>query len=195
MYYVIYTSAGMEEKTENYIRTMIPADLYIKCFHPSRCIKKKFGGVWKDCYDALVPGYIFLQCNNIDAFYKEVRKNPKYLNILGRSFENQSLGFYELNNEEVIWLKKLVGTPEDEDIEENATAGVSSVEFGENDEVIVLSGPLKDLVGHIKRINRHKRIAEVEMESFMGRKTVMYLGIDWVMKTQPKEEISTEKNE
>ena len=185
MYYVIYTGAGMETKTENYIRKMIPQELYVRCFHPMRCLKKKYGGVWKDFYDTLIPGYVFLQSDCIDEFYKEVRKNPKYLNILGKSIEYQSLSFYELKKEEEIWLKKLVGTAEDEDIKEEATAEVSQIDFGENDEVIILSGPLKDLKGCIKKINLHKRVAEVEM-SFMGRKTVIFMGVDWIMK--PKEE-------
>jgi transcriptional antiterminator NusG len=78
-----------------------------------------------------------------------------------------------------------VGTAEDEDIKEEATAEVSQIDFGENDEVIILSGPLKDLKGCIKKLNLHKRVAEVEM-SFMGRKTVIFMGVDWIMK--PKEE-------
>lgn len=57
------------------------------------------------------------------------------------------------------------------------TVELSQVGFDENNQVIILSGPLKDLQGQIKKINLHKRIAEVEME-FLGRKTVFHLGIE-----------------
>ena len=161
--------------------------MYINCFHPSRCIKKKYGGVWKDCYDNLIPGYVFLQCDNIDEFYKEAKKNQKHLNILGKNFDSKSLDFYELTKEEEGWLKKLVGIEENGDIKKDAVAEISKIDFDENDKVVVLSGPLKDLTGYVKRINLHKRIAEVEME-FMGRKTVIILGIDWVVKSKEETE-------
>ena len=45
----------------------------------------------------------------------------------------------------------------------------------------ILSGPLKSVEGQIKKINLHRRIAEVEVD-FMNRKTVVYLGIEMVGK-------------
>ncbi len=52
----------------------------------------------------------------------------------------------------------------------------------EGDVVTVVDGPLKDLEGHVKKIHLHRRIAEVEV-NFMGRKTVIHLGIELVGKT------------
>ena len=40
-----------------------------------------------------------------------------------------------------------------------------------------LSGPLSHMGFMVKKVNLHKRIAEIEAE-FMGRKRVLYLGID-----------------
>ena len=56
--------------------------------------------------------------------------------------------------------------------------GLSQV-LMEQDMVTILSGPLKSVEGKIKKINLHKRMAEVEVE-FMGRKTVIYLGVEMV---------------
>lgn len=53
---------------------------------------------------------------------------------------------------------------------------LSQVGFDENDQVYVIDGPLKDMQGQVKKINLHKRIAEVEIE-FLGRKTIFHLGI------------------
>ena len=66
-------------------------------------------------------------------------------------------------------------------IAEAMEVNLSLVEVGENDEVKILSGPLKDMVGMVRKINMHKRIAEVEVV-FMGRKIVLHLGIEIVEK-------------
>lgn len=60
------------------------------------------------------------------------------------------------------------------------SVGLSQVVV-EQDTVAILSGPLKDMTGKIRKIHLHKRIAEVEAD-FMGRKTVIYLGIEIVEK-------------
>ncbi|WP_443029438.1 KOW motif-containing protein [Sporofaciens musculi] len=48
---------------------------------------------------------------------------------------------------------------------------------GENQRIKIISGPLKNLEGQIKKINLHKRIAIVEAE-FMGNRTLLHLGIE-----------------
>ncbi len=63
---------------------------------------------------------------------------------------------------------------------------VSQISVSENDAVTILSGPLKNVEGQIKKINLHRRIAEVEVD-FMNRKTVIHLGIEMVKR---KEEIN-----
>ena len=183
MYYVIYTSSGMEKKTEDYIKRMIPGHLYKRCFHPVRHTLRKFQGQWKDWFDVLIPGYIFLESDDIEGFYQEVRKNTRYLNILGKSFTKDDLEFYELNASEEDWLISLTGAEPDKEAEDDPVAEISKIEFDENDEVVILSGPLKNLSGHIKKINLHKKIAEVEME-FMNRRTTIFMGIDFMEKKE-----------
>ena len=199
MYYVIYTGAGKEDKTEEYIRRMVPKNLYDTCFHPVRKRNIKLGGKWHICFDCLIPGYIFLESKVIEDFYSEIRKNPAHLKILGKNTGDDSLSFYPLSDVEIEWLIRLTNfVPEKEENsnEEPREAGletreapalekkeitpiaeISEVGFDENDKVVILSGPLKNLEGSIKKINLHKRIAEVEID-FMGRKTVVFMGIE-----------------
>lgn len=49
------------------------------------------------------------------------------------------------------------------------------------DIVTVISGPMKEMKGKIKFIDRHKRLAVIEIEMF-GRKTEVRLGLEIVMK-------------
>ena len=58
---------------------------------------------------------------------------------------------------------------------------LSQVSVSENDEITILSGPLKNMEGCIKKIDLHRRIAKVEVD-FMNRKTVIHLGIEMVEK-------------
>ena len=47
----------------------------------------------------------------------------------------------------------------------------------ENDRVRILSGPLMGMEGNIRRIDRHKRIAYLEIEMF-GRTVEMKVGLE-----------------
>ena len=51
----------------------------------------------------------------------------------------------------------------------------------ENEKVVVLEGPLKGREGLIRKIDRHKRLAWLEIEMF-GRKTKFEVGLEIVRK-------------
>ena len=51
----------------------------------------------------------------------------------------------------------------------------------ENDRVRILSGPLMGMEGNIRRIDRHKRIAYLEIEMF-GRTVEMKVGLEIIRK-------------
>lgn len=60
---------------------------------------------------------------------------------------------------------------------------LSQVAVSEDDVVTILSGPLKNMEGYIRKIDLHRRIAKVEVD-FMNRKTVIHLGIEMVKKKE-----------
>lgn len=60
-----------------------------------------------------------------------------------------------------------------------SVVGLSKVAVGENRQIKIMSGPLKNLEGQIKKINLHKRIAVVEAD-FMGNRALLHLGIEIV---------------
>lgn len=55
--------------------------------------------------------------------------------------------------------------------------GISRVRIGVDGKISYLSGPLLGMGNRVRRVNLHKRIAEIEAE-IMGRKRVLYLGIE-----------------
>ena len=49
--------------------------------------------------------------------------------------------------------------------------------IGKDGKLQYLSGPLSEMGNMVRRVNLHKRIAEIETE-IMGRKRLLYLGIE-----------------
>ena len=190
MYYVIYTGSGNESRTELYIKKEIPAQYCQSCFYPQRHMKKKIRGKWTDYYERLIPGYLFVQTDDAEGFYHELKKYPLILKMLGQLDSREAKEgeiFLPLSPRDERWLAGITGLPQ-----KNVAAGgsevhpiveLSEVGFDENDEVVILSGPLTDLKGRVKKIDLHRRIASVEVE-FMGVKTDLHLGIELVGKTK-----------
>lgn len=175
MYYVIQVAPGKEEETEIYIMERIPEERYSSCFHPVRHVRKKFRGVWRDKYEKLLPGYVFINSENVKELHLDLKRIPMMTKLLGWDKEFITA----LTEQETAWLEKIVCSGRDGEI--TGEVPLSRIEVNENDEVKILSGPLTDMAGMVKKINLHKRIAEVEVE-FMGRKIVIHLGIEMVEK-------------
>lgn len=183
MYYVLQVASGTEAKTEAQITAILSDTVYDQCFHPTRHMRKKFHGQWKDIHEKLLPGYIFITTEDVKGLFMELKKVPTLTKLLGRDGEY----FVALQDKDVEWLERLLGNGgESEASAADGTGGksktgheaaLSQVEVTEGNEIRILSGPLKNMDGMIKKINLHKRIAEVEVE-FMKRKTIIYLGIE-----------------
>lgn len=175
MYYVLQVAPGKETDAEAYIMKRVADELYSSCFHPVRCIRKKFHGEWMDRHEKLLPGYVFMGSENADGLYLALKNVPMLTKFLGWNPEYVTA----LTEDEARWLEALVSAGRD-----GRTTGevpLSLIEVNENDEIRILSGPLQNMEGMVKRINLHKRIAEVEVE-FMGRLTVIHLGIEMMEK-------------
>ena len=173
-YYVLQVAPREEEKTEAHIKNVLPADSYGECFHLTRFIRKKFHGRWTDVHEKLLPGYVFVTTENAKTLYSQLKKIPMLTRWLGRELEY----FVRLSEQEEEWLNRLLlkscGKPSGE-----KEVGLSQIEIGEGNAVRIVSGPLKDMEGMVRKINLHKRIAEVEAP-FMGGRRVVYLGVEMV---------------
>ena len=175
MYYVLQVAPGKEADTEAYIMKRVADELYSSCFHPVRCVRKKFHGEWMDKYEKLMPGYVFINSENAEELYMALKNIPMLTKFLGWNLEYVTA----LTEQETKWLEILVSSSKDGKV--IGEVSLSQIELNDNDEIKILSGPLQNMEGMIKRINLHKRIAEVEVE-FMGRMTVIHLGIEMVEK-------------
>ena len=174
MYYVIQVASGMEDKVEEQIEIMVEKGLYHHCFHPIRHVKKKIRGEWKELREKLLPGYVFIVSDDIEELYLRLRYVPAFTKLLGQNGGQ----FVPLPEHEVEWLKKIMGSAGG-----RMEAEISRVSVSKDDVVTILSGPLIDMEGYIKKIDLHRRIAKVEVD-FMNQKTVIHLGIEMIEKKE-----------
>ena len=167
MYYVIQVSAHEEQKASEWIKGRVDPSLYSECFSLTRYVRKKFRGKWHNVHQRLLPGYLFIESNHAEELRLALRRIPIMTKLLGRGDDP----FTPLNESETAWLMQLKGA--------NGEVALSFVRVSENNEVTILSGPLEGMKGMIKKINLHKRIAEVGV-NLMNQTVIVHLGIEIV---------------
>lgn len=170
-WYVIQVNTGNEHKLRDMIvkhldQTQTP---YVDCFVPVVEYVRKSNQGYETKEKPMFPGYLFLisDPDSIKEIAACLKRVIGFTKILGASQE-----FIPLYPQEVEFL---LGFSDN-----NHKVGLSSG-FIENDEIIITKGPLVGKEGHIKKINRHKRIAEVEL-LFMGRTTRVQVPLEIITK-------------
>jgi transcriptional antiterminator NusG len=183
MWLVMQVVSGREGHTVLLMERLLSGGVLEKCFVPMRRMKKKYQGSWKEITEKLFPGYVFLISKQPQLLYDELKRIPALTKLLGSCEEY----FTPLSEDDVRLLRGLqdMQDPEKEpnrdwircNQQETPAVGLSRVVVGEKNQIKIISGPLKNLEGRIKKINLHKRIAVVETE-FMGNQSLIHLGIE-----------------
>ncbi|GMQ62960.1 antiterminator LoaP [Vallitalea maricola] len=156
-WYVLFVQSGEEENICGLLNKLCKHK-YI-AFYPK--IKKIYYNK-KRKEQGLVPmfpGYVFIETKmQADLFIKEImptiRKTKLIYNLLGKD-NPKNMGVYD---KEKRFLLKFC---------DNQYIVRESIGYIEGERVYIISGPLQGFESVIKRIDRHKRIAEVQMQ-FMG---------------------------
>ena len=111
--------------------------------------------------------YVFLIAQNLECLVNGLKKVIGLTKLIGIGDQ-----IVPLVQEEVELLMR-IGT--DKQLVEMSSGII------ENDRVQILSGPLMGMEGNIRRIDRHKRIAYLEIEMF-GRTVEMKVGLEIIRK-------------
>ena len=118
-------------------------------------------------------GYVMIS-EQPQLLYEELKQIPALTRLLGRCEEY----FMPLSEKDMRLLEKLQNGMNDG---RNPEAEISRIAVEEGNQIRILSGPLVNLEGQIRKVNLHKRIAVVEVE-FMGNKSAVHLGVEMVGK-------------
>ena len=167
MWYAVQTLGGKEEETASMIRKTVSSHCIEECFIPKRERMKKFHGIWNKEKEILFKGYVFAVSEKPKELYQELKRIPRLTKVLGR----EEGYFYALNQAEEQ-LVRGIG-------DEKHKTSISKVEVEEGKRILVIEGPLKNYVGHVVKVNLHKREAVVKVE-FMGGNLELKMGIEMV---------------
>ena len=158
MWYVVQTVAGREFAVCRLIESLVEDDVLQECFVPRYEVQKQFRGQWRTCTATLFPGYLIVVTDRVDELESQLRRVP---------------AFVPLERDEVAWIDAFTEKG-------HRTVGVSEGVI-EGDRIIVLKGPLVGREGWIRKINRRKRTAYLEIEMF-GRTIQTKIGLGIVRK-------------
>lgn len=167
MWYVIQTETGKEEKTKACIEKRVSSDFY----HDIRVLyyetKRRYLGDWHIEKKRLFPGYLFIDSDTTEELYLELKKVPELTKLLGYDGD-----IVALRPEEERFLRELT--------EKDGTAAMSfGVQIG--DKIIVKEGVLVGKESVIRKVDRHKRKALIEIE-MLGESRLIEVGLEIVEK-------------
>ncbi|GJM55060.1 hypothetical protein ATOP_07150 [Granulimonas faecalis] len=165
--YVLQTMAGRERKLKEAVERGVSG--VGECYICEREVAEKRDGRWVRAVKRLLPGYVFVRTDDPDTLAAGLRGLPGFSRLLGVSGER----FLPLTPGEEAWLGALAN-PDTHVVE--LSQGVI-----EGDRVRVSAGPLKGLESAIRKVDRHKRTAWIEV-SLMGRTKLVKVGMEIVRK-------------
>jgi transcriptional antiterminator NusG len=166
--FVVQVVGGQEDRAAPLI-AKIAQGAVEDCFAPKREVMHRKSGQWHRILERLYPGYVFVQTSTPEQVREALGRVPAFTRMLTSAGDT----CLPLTADEVAWI--------------NATTNVDThvVEMSEGviegDRVMVIRGPLMGHEARITRIDRHKRLAWVDMDMF-GRNKTIRVGLEIVSK-------------
>lgn len=168
-WYAVRVRIGAEENVRLRCLEQISSEMLKGCYVFRYKEKRRLYGVWIVQEKVLFPGYVFLISGGVDT---EVvaRELWRIKSVIG--FLEIDSGLALLGDKEVDFLLAIGGHRQTVEISEGII---------EQSKVRVHSGPLVGKEKYIRKIDRHKRKAFLEMPIF-GEKQIMQVGLEIVEK-------------
>lgn len=172
MWYVIQTVSGQEEKCMQQCRQYVEETAYKEMFIPQYIAKKHFQKEWHEVTKTLFPGYLFVDTEEIEPVMEGLKKFRQYTKVL-RDGEMLS----PITQEEQKFLEAMMDSRHTVRYSEGFLIG---------DTVCITEGPLRNYQGCIKTVDRHRRIAKLEIP-ILGRMTPVEVGFGAVARVSEEE--------
>ena len=169
MWYIVQTAAGREESVSNKCRKAFPGGSYRRIFVPKYMLLKRYQGEWHEEKRVLFPGYFIVETEEGDTI-REVLEGP-----LSRIARPVCVGedFVPVYPEEERFLEAL--------LDQEDTVGISRGDIV-NGTFDIREGPLRSESFRIRRVDRHKRLADIECV-LLGQCRQVRVGLEIVSKS------------
>ena len=163
-WYVLFVQAGKEEFMAIRCREGLDEALRARIFVPKYQVMMQFASVWEIRERVLFPGYVFLETNQILEIQQGLWRIPSYKRILGKD-EDEIHAITEHEKRRLCLLMNSNGVIE------------ASYGYKDSERVEVTRGALVGHEAEIRRIDRHKKMATVELQ-LLGKSVKMNLGLE-----------------
>lgn len=167
MWYVIQVSTGKEEQILKMINEYGVQRYLKECFIPKYERRRKYLGQWHQEEAVLFPGYIFIISEEAKELYLALKQIPELTKLLGIGEK-----WTPMSKEDVAIIEALSGKERLVKHSEGYIAG---------SKVTITDGPLVGMEAMIRKIDRHKRKAFLEIP-MLGRMLTVQVGLEIVTK-------------
>lgn len=168
MWCVLQVRQGLEESVRQQCREKISSDLVKDCYVFYYEEKRRIQGEWVIQEKLLFPGYVFLVTGQASGLSDELARIKGFLKLLETGNEVAAL-----TEEEIAFLTAFGGKKRTVEMSEGVI---------EQSKIRIYSGPLVGKERYIRRIDRHKRRAFLELPMF-GQRQRLQVGLEIVSKT------------
>ena len=170
MWYVAQVSSGQEVAVRDMCKQMIDPGILQDCFVPEYETMRKVQGKWQSIQRKLFPGYLFLVTETLPLLLMQLKHVPANVRLLGQGvFEGDITPLSEVEKDWIVAF-----------MDETHCVRMSEAVI-EGDTILITHGPLLGREAIIKKIDRHKRRAQIEISMF-GRTSMATIGLEVIKK-------------
>ena len=163
MWYVVQTISGREQTAIDKCRNALDRDLASDIFSPTCQLEKKVQGQWLTEEKTAFPGYVFIES-------EDSAKLEERLKLIGNVVTPVRIGggFYPVSSEEEAVLRRLM---------DERYCIRYSVGYLVDEQLVIKEGPLQGFTEAITWMDRHKRVADLEVLLFEEKRR-MRVGLE-----------------
>lgn len=140
---------GQERSNAERIKGISDPELVRDCFSLCYQILKKREGVWHLVTETMFPGYLFVASDDIEAVQESLKRSTAFAHFLGADKR-----VFTLRPEEAAFVRDFGGA--------DHVVGLSRGVI-EQGHTVIEEGPLRGHAENIKKIDRHKRMAYLDI--------------------------------